>query len=207
MTSPSPWIGRPTPSPWAQALISRPVRCTGATRTMSFLLTLQKPSQTNILTSDLCIPKRARTPHHSHIYDFYITLISCGRQCFAIGMSLPQWSFLLIYLARYRFYTDTTATTRRTSQKPAEEFYAAFRNKYPNVGPGTIRTSTASTTQSTTQLSGPLSDPIMDHRCGRFFCFHPFGFLGAFHAVSIPHHYHGDSGRSILRIRAHLFHY
>ncbi|CAL8577693.1 hypothetical protein XPA_003516 [Xanthoria parietina] len=53
---------------------------------------------------------------------------------------------------------------RRTSQKPAEEFYAAFRNKYPNVGPGTIRTSTASTTQSTTQLSGPLSDPIMDHR-------------------------------------------
>ncbi|KAL8854055.1 MAG: hypothetical protein Q9221_001178 [Calogaya cf. arnoldii] len=52
---------------------------------------------------------------------------------------------------------------RRSSQKPAEEFYAAFRNTYPNVGPGTITTSAAATTQTTTQASGPPRDQIMDH--------------------------------------------
>ncbi|KAL8658954.1 MAG: hypothetical protein Q9226_000692 [Calogaya cf. arnoldii] len=52
---------------------------------------------------------------------------------------------------------------RRTSQKPAEEFYAAFRNSYPNVGPGTITTSAAATIQTTTQPSGPSQDEIMDH--------------------------------------------
>ncbi|KAL8997081.1 MAG: hypothetical protein Q9169_003571 [Polycauliona sp. 2 TL-2023] len=53
---------------------------------------------------------------------------------------------------------------RRNSQKPAEEFYAAFRNAHPNVGPGKITPSTAATTESTAHLSGPFSDPIMDHR-------------------------------------------
>ncbi|KAI4273986.1 MAG: hypothetical protein LQ337_004253 [Flavoplaca oasis] len=54
---------------------------------------------------------------------------------------------------------------RRSSQKPAEEFYAAFRNTYPNVGPGKIITPTAATTESTPQqLSGALSDPVMDNR-------------------------------------------
>ncbi|KAL8675415.1 MAG: hypothetical protein Q9168_000246 [Polycauliona sp. 1 TL-2023] len=53
---------------------------------------------------------------------------------------------------------------RRSSQKPAEEFYAAFRNAHPNVGPGKITSSTTPNTESTTQSSGPFSDPVMDHR-------------------------------------------
>ncbi|KAI4097177.1 MAG: hypothetical protein LQ344_000587 [Seirophora lacunosa] len=53
---------------------------------------------------------------------------------------------------------------RRTSQKPPEALYAAFKDSYPNVGPGTITTTLAPTSKTTAAQSGPLSGPIMDPR-------------------------------------------
>ncbi|KAI4207973.1 MAG: hypothetical protein LQ346_000310 [Caloplaca aetnensis] len=53
---------------------------------------------------------------------------------------------------------------RRNSQKPPEEFYAAFKDSHPDVGPGTLATSSAATSQTIAVHSGPLSNPVMDHR-------------------------------------------
>ncbi|KAL8693173.1 MAG: hypothetical protein Q9218_001955 [Villophora microphyllina] len=61
-------------------------------------------------------------------------------------------------------FRNRTATSRRNSQKPSEELLATFKHTYPNVGPGSIATSSAAPTQSTAVLSGPLSDPTMDNR-------------------------------------------
>jgi CP2 transcription factor len=56
-------------------------------------------------------------------------------------------------------------TNRRNSQKPGEELYAAFKQSFPEVGPGTssAEPGPASTTQRSTSLANALIDPT-SHR-------------------------------------------
>ncbi len=54
---------------------------------------------------------------------------------------------------------------RKSSQKPVDELYAAFKLAHPNVGPGTQMATSQAPTLSTVSATGALSDPIMDHRC------------------------------------------
>lgn len=64
---------------------------------------------------------------------------------------------------------------RKSSQKPVDELYAAFKLAHPHVGPGTQMATSEAPTLSTVSATGALSDPIMDHRCvGIFLYFGPF---------------------------------
>ena len=71
------------------------------------------------------------------------------------------------------YYRDTAlihlAIDRKSSQKPLDGFYAAFKLAHPDVGPGTETSTSAAATHSTIPATGALSDPIMDHRCDRYF--------------------------------------
>lgn len=66
------------------------------------------------------------------------------------------------------FYCSTNQSMwphRKSSQKPVDELYAAFKLAHPNVGPGTQMATSQAPTLSTVSATGALSDPIMDHRC------------------------------------------
>lgn len=76
--------------------------------------------------------------------------------------------------ASYEDYNlDTTlihlAVDRKSSQKPLDELYAAFKLAHPDVGPGTGASTSAAAIQSSASATGALSDPIMDHRCDNYF--------------------------------------
>lgn len=110
-------------------------------------------------------------------------------QCFAIGMnplfnsSLVQSSARVIaatarmYFDHYASYITLTPdlVNRKSSQKPVDELYAAFKLAHPDVGPKLQPATSAAPTQSTVSATGALSDPIMDHRCGHVFLY--FGML------------------------------
>ena len=67
---------------------------------------------------------------------------------------------------------------RRSSQKPGEEFYAAFKQSFPEVGPGTSSAGPGPTTQRSTSLADALIDPT-SHRYASlpFHTHHSFDFL------------------------------
>ena len=52
---------------------------------------------------------------------------------------------------------------RRSSQKPGEEFYAAFKQSFPEVGPGTSTAEPGPSTQRSSSLADALIDPT-SHR-------------------------------------------
>ena len=56
-----------------------------------------------------------------------------------------------------------TVNCRRTSQKPNEELYAAFKNSFPEIGPGTSSAGPTAA-QRSTSLSDALTDPHLPQR-------------------------------------------
>lgn len=56
-----------------------------------------------------------------------------------------------------------TVNCRRTSQKPQEELYAAFKNSFPEVGPGTAPAGSAAA-QRSASLGDALADPHIPQR-------------------------------------------
>lgn len=70
-------------------------------------------------------------------------------------------------------YTHTISSLQQSnspdsknSQKPASELYAAFKQNFPHVGPGTTSTASSETsTKSTTSLSSISVNQVMDQRC------------------------------------------
>lgn len=117
-------------------------------------------------------------------------------QCFAIGMCSPppQTSNIanphqtacprqLNLSSLLSFYCSTNQNMwphRKSSQKPVDELYVAFKLAHPHVGPGTQMATSQAPTLSTVSATGALSDPIMDHRCvDVFLYFGPFNWIFA----------------------------
>ena len=88
-------------------------------------------------------------------------------QCFAIGECLATKvdTYLpnLIIIACYdALWSLKIPINRKNTQKPTDELYASFKKKFPDVGPGTLPTSSAASSSSTT---GATTGPVMDQRC------------------------------------------
>lgn len=112
---------------------------------------------TNVPQS-VCAPspstKQHRKPHHQ----------ACQRQL-----------ILSSFFSSYSTTDQNMWPHRKSSQKPDDGLYAAFKLAHPHVGPGTQMATSEAPTLSTVSATGALSDPIMDHRCvDVFLYFGPF---------------------------------
>lgn len=82
---------------------------------------------------------------------------------------------LSLFFSSYSTTDQNMWPHRKSSQKPVDELYAAFKLAHPHVGPGTQMATSEAPTLSTVSATGALSDPIMDHRCvDVFLYFGPF---------------------------------
>lgn len=82
---------------------------------------------------------------------------------------------LSLFFSSYSTTDQNMWPHRKSSQKPVDELYAAFKLAHPHVGPGTQMATSEAPTLSTVSATGALSDPIMDHRCVDIFLyFGPF---------------------------------
>lgn len=138
-------------------------------------------SYAHTLPSYQQVPEPATTCNDLKTSHSATSLFTC------INYKTPAWSRSLVCNVSQPVCTHSTPTlytkvplifrhrhthnpTSKNSQKPGDELYAAFKQNFPHVGPGTISpTSSTASTGNTVSLTSTSIDQSMDQRCARQF--------------------------------------